>query len=218
MAALSALRNRVKYLGGYGTDDNTRIDNAINMAQEDIASRVEKWAWLEDVVNVSTTAGVQTIAIPAAVRTVGRLRPVTDNTPAPRFTDWDDFSLGYFNRQAESTTMVGTPYNYSLYNGNIVFDAIPDAVYTYALQYYGRTTTLTADGDTPILPAEDHDTLVYGALMFLTARDKDPQMMGYWQQMYEGKVRSMRTKNKMNQSESVKKIAMPGHYYGTYDY
>lgn len=217
MATLSTLQTRVKQMGGYGTDDNTRIDAWINIAQEDVASRVEKWSWLEDAVNVSTTAGVQTIAVPAAVRTVGRLRPVTDNTPAPRYTDWDDFALGYFNRQAEGTTMVGTPYNYSLYNGNIVFDAIPDDVYTYSLQYYGRISTLTAS-DVSIIPAEDQDVLVYGALMYAAARDKDSSMMAYWQQMYEGKIRSMRVKNKMNQSESIKKIAMPNHYYGTYDY
>ena len=59
---------------------------------------------------------------------------------------------------------------------------------------------------------------MYGALMHHAARDKDTQMLAYWQDMYEGRIRSLRAFYKMNQYDTVKKVPMPAHYHGSYDY
>jgi hypothetical protein len=217
MATYLVNQNRVISLGNLGEVDRPRVKDFMNIIQDDVVTR-ERWSWTERATNVATVAGTQTVAVPAGVNNFGRLRPVSPvQLKEPRFRDWNSFEYNYYNRKAVTQTGSGMPTEYSLYNGNIVFDTIPDQVYTYSLQYWGLATALSADGDITIIPEAHDDVLVYGTLMMLCARDKNPEMMSYWQNMYEGKIKSMLSDERMNQYETIKKIAMPRDYFGAFD-
>lgn len=216
MASYLTLQNRVIAMGGYGETDRTRIKDFINVAQDDVCSRSEKWSFLERTTTVTTVAATQTVNIPSGTRTIGRLRPTTPYSLEPTFLDWFTFDDLYFNREAQATVGTGIPSEYSIFGSKFVFNPVPDAVYTYDFQNWGNATALTSDADVSVIPLEHQDVLVYGALMYLAARDKDPNMMSYWQDMYEGKIRAMRADNKLNQSETIQKVSMPGDYYGSF--
>ncbi len=216
MSTYLQLQNRVITLGGYGETDRTRIKDYINIAQDDVNSRAERWAHNEAQVDVSTTPGSQTLTVPASVRELLRLRPVTTGLTEPMYQDWNTFSRQHSTSESLIDTNLGVPSVYSLFAGNIIFDVIADSVYTYNAQYLRTPVALVADADLSTIPAIHHDVLVYGALMYSSARTKDSEMVAYWQNMYEGKIKAMKADNKMRQYETIEKVAMPASYGGTY--
>jgi hypothetical protein len=210
------LQDRVMHLGGYGEVDRNRIKVFLNTVYRDIVSRGRRWRWLETSTNLVTVANTQTVNMPAGVKYPGRLRPGETGLTEPQFIEWHSW-VDDFNRRATADRPKGMPKKYSIYEDKFWFDPIPDKVYTYSFNYWRNVTTeLSGDNDIPILPTEHHDVLMYGALMLAAARDKDPQMMGYWQDMYEGAQRMLRAHSEFKQAESPVRIPMPDHYHGTF--
>lgn len=210
------MQDRVMALGGYGEADRDRIKTFINMTKRDLESRHGRFSWLEKQATINTVAGTATVALPSDLNTHGRLTPTTTNAPAPRFVE--PLSFEHDSDDHEASTTRGVPQEYTVRNGTYIFRPIPDAVYTYTVKYWKFSAELTGNSDTTDIPETHEDILIYGALMHHAARDKDPQMMAYWQDMYEGKVRSLRFQSKQNQYDNVNKIPLPAHYYGSYDY
>ncbi|MCW0193392.1 MAG: hypothetical protein OJJ55_19095 [Rhodococcus sp.] len=186
------------------------------MALRDVVARAKHWRWLESSSTVSTVADTQTAALPSNVKYPGRLRPVTAEIQYPDYVDWNTFEYLY-PRTALVDTPSGTPTAWSMYAGSFYFYPIPDAVYQYTFYFWVGPTALSGESDTAPIPLEHEDVLVYGALMFLAAHDKDPAMMSYWQNMYEGQIRELKAHTEFKQYETIRKAAMPSSYHGGYD-
>ena len=76
---------------------------------------------------------------------------------------------------------------------------------------------MTTGASEPLIPDEDRETLVAGALMDQCLRDKDYQGADYWNKIYEGRIQEMWAKDRLNNQESERVVQMPGHYGGLWD-
>lgn len=65
--------------------------------------------------------------------------------------------------------------------GKISFHPIPDAVYTVRGPYLKDVQELTADADTPEMPARFHDIIADVALRMLGTHDESPFQLQLWQ-------------------------------------
>ncbi len=202
----------------YGTADRTRAKSAINAAYRDIASR-HKWTWLETSDAVTTTAAQATTAFaPTRFMDFGRLRPNSSITVRePEYVPWHLYDReSLFSRRAEQNMSSGIPRQFSIYNGTIYWNPIPDNTYTYELFYWQYPADLSADADVPLIPEPERDVLVYGALKYLALRDNDLNRMQMYQDQFEGMVSKMWAQDKQRQRQTPRRIPLPASYGGLY--
>lgn len=210
------MQQRAQVLGNYSDADLTNMKIFINMAKRDLESRNEKWPWLRDTANLTTTPAVQTVAVPALMKEHGQLMATTNAYNAPVWVDLPSFNPLGDDISYRSTDYIGVPIFYTISEGAFVFTPTPDAAYVYKHVYEAYSADLSADGDTSPIPDGHEDVLIYGALMHFAARDKDRDMMAYWQDMYEGKINNLKTAVAFQQNSVIKKVPMPGHYHGSF--
>lgn len=202
----------------YGTADRTRMKSAINIAYRDLATR-HKWTFLETSAAITTTATVATTSLaPTRFMEFGRLRPDSAiTTTTPEYIPWNLYdSDSLYTRYSEQNMASGIPTQFSIYDGNIYWNPIPDQVYTYELFYWEYPVELSADGDVPAIPEPDRDVLVFGALKYLALRDNDLQRMQLYQDQYEGMLAKMWAQDKQRQRHSPRKIPLPKSYGNRY--
>ena len=68
---------------------------------------------------------------------------------------------------------VGTPQYWTYSQGAYRLWPRPDKTYTVDIDYVKDPADLSADGDTPLLPATYHDLLIWGAVRDITFRERD---------------------------------------------
>lgn len=167
------------------TGQALRIVNWIALAYTEIQRRHDQWRWLRSTFTVDTVASDDTYAYGDV--TDSRLSAVIT-----RFARWwphDEQGAANFKRYLTAsgvgveTWMTYLPWSYfrSIYkigtqnNGpiihftidpqnNIVIGPKPDAIYTVTGEYQMAAQVLAADGDTPEMPANFHDLIVYRAM------------------------------------------------------
>lgn len=202
----------------YGsTADRTNVKRWINDALRDVTGRW-RWSWAEFVQTVSSTAGVETITLPTTLTFLGRLVPANASTPKLTWLDLanlEDGDVGPLNSFNPTTTR-GAPKYVSKWANTLYLRPTPDAVYTWTLFGWQTSVALTADADTPAMPPEDRDVLVYGALVRAAERDRNPQMAQYWQTAFDTKLMNMRQKD-TNDRMATRRVPMPGTYRRKYD-
>lgn len=212
---VAELKTAVKSFG-YGTEDDTFIVTWLNLAYKDVASR-RRWHWLEANTTVSTTANAE-VSVLSTNLYAGIIRSVTAGLTSPTYYDSASEAEGSFRVGSEGgSARRGVPLRYTIRNSAILWDPIPDAVYTYRLEYWAVPTELSADGDTPShMPANDHQVLIWGACMYAAMRDHDPGRAQMWESRYEAKIRDMAAKDHVRTDDS-KHMYLPRRYYGVYD-
>ena len=197
----------------YGAQDLTDIKLWINQAYRDVAGRY-RWKWQEDLTDIATVASTRTVAFPT-VQEIYRLQPQAAGVQEPVYLhphEWAEDSPW-----RTYTTSEGQPRYYTYYEGTLVFDPIPDAVSTYQAWRRVRTTVLTGDSDEPLIPPDYRDVLAFGALAQAATRDRNLQMVSYYQDQYEGRIRKLKEFEAMSNKQTQNRVAMPSHYGGLYD-
>ena len=167
------------------TGQALRLVNWIAQAYKEIQNRHQNWRWLRSTFSVPTVVGTDTYAYGACTDT--RLSALIS-----RFSRWipfDDSGATNIKRYLTSGGVSGEmwmtflPWSYyrSIYklgtqnNGPIVHVTIdpqnqlmigpkPDDIYTISGEYQMSAQVLAADGDTPEMPSEFHDLIVWRAL------------------------------------------------------
>lgn len=201
---------------GYGEGDRTRFQDFLNQTYRDVLAR-HRWSWNRATTSLSLTAGNNSVSLPAANYIFfGRLRPTTLEVNPPDFVEWDTTEWKEFMRVAPDSTVRGTPSKYSIYQDNVFFDVYADRTYGYDAYVWTLPTYMTTGASEAVLPDEDREVLVYGALMHQLLRDKDYQGAQYWNQLYEGRLKEMWQKDRVNNSETALTVPMPRHYYGAF--
>lgn len=144
------LQDRVIDAGGYGEVDRAKLKTFINIAYRDCASR-RRWSWTEKQLTITTAANTGTNTVPVDQSQFGRLRPATSGIAEPDYLDWQTYSVD-FHSTAPADLSVGVPEVYSLYDDKIWWNPIPNAAYSYSLQYWQSPADLVADDDAPMMP------------------------------------------------------------------
>lgn len=102
----------------------------------------------------ATVAGTATVAIPTGAREIVSVRD-TDNRVklVKRDIEW-------YENQDQSSDVQGVPEYWIRYGSNILFWPTPDGAYDLQIRYMALPALLSADGDTPVYPADWHEVIV----------------------------------------------------------
>jgi hypothetical protein len=195
---------------GYGARERDFFKTWLNEANYDVATRHE-WRWLDDQVTVATSALNPTVAAPVAtIMFPKRMRPTLNTTPEPRYVAWNSYEDG-FHRSGDDGAR-GVPTIYTFYDNQFRFHPTPDAVYNYTTICQMVPTEMVDNTDEPWMPTEHRGVLVSGAMVKMSARDKDFQAVQHWSDQYEGQIAKMRMANSKVDAGRPHKVAMPRHY------
>lgn len=200
----------------YGELDRVRLGDFLNQRYRDVLAR-HRWSWNRSVSTVNLTAGTNSISLPSINYIFfGRLRPLGVGVHEPEYIAWDTMRENNFTRRAFDSTQRGMPKLYSILNDTIYFDLYADVAYSYESNVWPLPTYMTTGATESILPDEDREVLVYGAVMDAMLRDRDWTGAKTFNELYEGRIQEMWSKDKFNNAESVLKVEMPSHYYGLF--
>lgn len=197
----------------YGAQDLPDIKLWINQSYTDVSGRF-RWRWLEDLTDIATIASQRYVTFPA-VQEIYRLQPTASGVPEPVYLHPHEFDDDAPFRKYSTET--GKPQYYTYFEGTLLFDPIPNAIYTYQAWRRLNATAMSADSDEPLIPAEHRYVLAFGALVQAATRDRNLNMVGYYQDQYEGRIRKMKEAEAMVNKQTPNRIAMPEHYHGLYD-
>lgn len=81
----------------------------------------------------------------------------------------------------------GEPLGYYVTENKLVVVPVPDGVYTLRVWYTRAGVTLSADADTPIIPARYHDLLTLFAVSQAKRKGDDPAYVTYLQDYVSGR-------------------------------
>src|SRR6185437_7958326 len=122
----------------------------------------------EATLDFSTVAGTSTYPQPA---NLGKDRSL-HFTVTSQVGELTSVGLRTLDR---SVSVSGVPRLYALTGSNIQLYPVPDGVYTLELRYWAQPAQLVNDTDTPSIPADYHDMLLYWALKRAYSAEDDPQ-------------------------------------------
>lgn len=162
-----------------GFVSNTEIKRWINRAYYDLldAARVEATSSQ----SVTTAAGTENYALTSDAGLVEQVELIDQSDP-DAFTILRPLAL-----EERDTDGRGRPQGYYVNGSNLVLVPMPDAVYTGRVWYTRAGITLSADGDTPIIPARFHDLLTLFAVSQAKRKGDDPAYLTYLEDYVAGR-------------------------------
>lgn len=199
MADLAGLRQEVLSRLGLPANDamaaTADLNRAINAALTEYAVEFD-WPWLALETTLTTVNGTRTSALPT--RFVRAL-----------YAYVGDEELEYRSMR-DVIPYVGDsdqPRFYTGSAGSIVWVPTPNGAYDVVFGYVQSEPVLTADGDTPLLPAPYHDYIVVKAARKIATRLKDTEMVTLLRAEEQDWLRLMRGE--------ARRTASPGrlHYF-----
>ncbi len=149
-----------------------RLKNHIN--------RAYNYIWLElnhqnedaeTEITVSTTGGVNYIALPDGLNSVDQ---VMDGTNPLRIVPWPEFALN--NQDFYLTQFEDYPATVSIYQKRLYCYPTPDSNYQFTLRGKATYQDLSLDADTPLLRASIHKCIVLWALVHAMAYENNPAL------------------------------------------
>lgn len=166
---LAQMRTAIQELG-YGSDTATAQTAAINATLRRIEG-YRRWPWQE----VDVATGSLALGADVVTHAITDLLYV-DSVRIESGTEYRE--LEYIEPQELRSRQHldrdnGTPEYWSKYEGEIRVYPQADKAYTVTIDYIKDPADLSADGDTPTLPATYHDVLVFGAASLLAMRERD---------------------------------------------
>lgn len=171
----TALRNRTGI-----SLEATVATEFINDALQTV-STARDWPWLEKVANVVTVNGTGSYAVPADwARSVS----VVSASGIPLRRSPIDL-LDYVGAGA------GAPKLFGIFADALIVRPTPNAVETLTHRYVRTTPALSADGDTPTIPAGSHGILVEYAAYLVFRHAGDTERAGVALSSYERWLDSM---------------------------
>lgn len=155
---------------GYATDTDTAQNAAIDAAFREVAGS-RNWGWLQATATPTLTVGSNVLtALPTdlAMPTEVRIEFGTDFIEPLKFLDYDEL-----NDKIHKYRENDVPVQWSWYNNTIYIWPRPDKAYTVTLDYYSIPVGPTGDSWVPPFDSDFHQILAWGALRWLSFRERD---------------------------------------------
>lgn len=190
---LGQLRAEVEAHGFDANQYGARINNYLNDAYMLACRRVDYYID-EASFDFSTVNGTIKYAFPADF---ARIRDVWDTTRNIRL-------MPTTLREIDNSGVPGTgaPQYYALDGSNFHIWPTPDGVYTLETRYWKLPALLSADTDTPNLPADWHRLLAEYAIARCFWGDDDAQMGQAWDQKWQMTLAEFAADQKFPDSET----------------
>lgn len=194
---------------GYGTDTDTAQNEAINSTIRRVEG-YKRWPWQETESTAITLAlAAKTLAsVPADVLHVDavRLQSGTDEYE-PEFKPAQEVRrLLHLDRDN------GTPRYWTKYAGSILIYPRADRAYTGTLDYVKDPADLSADGNSPLVPATYHDVIKWGSVAQLAYRERDWQAVDHADKMYAIAFAEMNAAVGVLERQNASHVKRSGHW------
>jgi hypothetical protein len=163
------------------SDLATRIPDFIRLAETRMNSDVDARGQ-ELVVNLTTTAGSEYVALPADLVEMRRLVLMANPERVLRYSTPDQINSDY------PSGSTGQPASFTVAGGNLELYPIPDAVYTVELLYRQRIPALSNTNTTNWLLTQAPDVYLYGSLMAAAPYVQDDARMAVYEALYQKAV------------------------------
>lgn len=207
---LGQLRTAIQQRG-WDTDTATVQNEVVNAAYREIAGK-RRWSWLDTQVTATATVGTNavTTGFPADVRG-NALNAVRISTGT------DYYELEYlapqdFREEQHANRDNGVPAWWTYYAGQLLIQPRPIAAYSVVIDYTKDPPDLSADADTPLIPATYHDVLVYSAIEELAARERDGNTAAWAHARYKEKLREVEQEEGISQGQTSSRVADSGFF------
>jgi len=167
------------------TGESARLATWINAAWQDIQTAHTDWGWMRTAASFITVQAQATYALGTAAGTVGvsvatfgewarntgRSYLTSVGTNSEVFLDYIPYESWRSSYQFGAIrNQYSRPLQFSIApDKSICLGPVPISGYTVTLDYFTAPVDLTADADTPTLPAQFHMAIVYRALMMYGA-------------------------------------------------
>ena len=169
MATLTNYMTYVRDRLGVPTSDtmftDAQVTAAVNMALHALDEEHD-WPWCQASASIATSTS--TIVLSSYVSTWKRVVTISIPTSNKQLVPWPATDL-----LSEDPSFTGEPDRYAVWAENIVLRPVPDASYSYSLQYIKRETDLSAGSDQPLLPSQFDGAVVAYAAYLLATREGD---------------------------------------------
>jgi len=170
--------------------ESARLVNWVKRADEFIQLKWNNWKFLRTTWTSlnTTTAGVATLAKPTDLKfwdasnecaAFFYTRPgETDKNPI-HVIEYDSIKNQILDTtQGEISRVIIMPDN------SLMFEPVPDAIYTLSADYYRKPTLLAADGDESDIPDEFHQIIIGRAMILYGNFENAPEMKDQGEEIY----------------------------------
>jgi hypothetical protein len=160
------------------------VTRAIAKAERRIVRRLRTREF-ETSTSVTTTAGVETVALP--VDYVMMKAAVLSMDPALVLAQKDLAAL----LSDHPSTATGLPRHYAAFGASLYLRPLPDAERAVRLFYYAQPAPLSAENVSNTLLTKYPDLMLYGALIEITAHVEDDGRIGLWKNAFDEALRDI---------------------------
>lgn len=117
---------------------------------------------------------------------------IKENTADEGFLSYVPWGTWSASASAIGTVTSARPTSYTIRPDDvIVLNTTPDKAYTLSFDYYRTPQTLSLNSDTPELPGEYHDIILYLALTYVGAEQDAPEVYQDAQAQYNKRLADM---------------------------
>lgn len=156
---------------GHGTDTDAAQNEAIRAAFNELAG-MRQWSWLETVqTDATTTIGDNTVdGLDTDINTVNEVFLTLGSDAYAPLIRIDSAEL---LRKANEDTVNDVPIWYAEYDGGLLVHPRPNQAYTVTVHYIQVPAEPSGDAWVPPFDANFHYVLAWGALRYLSFRQRD---------------------------------------------
>lgn len=194
---LLAMRQEVEAHGFSDITYGARINRYLNDAYLQAVRRVSYYV-NEAVLDFSTVAGTASYSQPTDFAKDRSLRDLN------RTGEFKAVGLRTIDRSVPSTA---PPYAYAIDGVLIHLYPTPDQVYSLELRYWKLPAVMVADTDSPTIPDDYCDLLVYWAINRCYASEDDSQTAQYWMQQYNTRLQEFSTDVRFPNDDAPTQVA-----------
>jgi len=191
----------------YGMDqDATKVELAGRAIKDIIDELNMKQIWIFNLVtsaDMTTTNGTSSYTLPSDFWKVYNIRKTSDI----------DYPIDVIRQKMFDSVFIsqrsinGFPYVAVIKNtfrdGTVTLFPIPDATYTFNIKYFKLIAKPASDSETIDLPRPYQVVPKYGALSRFGALNHQPDLMQYWQRLYDGAYDEMKRSDEDMGDESA---------------
>lgn len=160
------------------------IPDFITLAEAQMSTDLKTRA-MEAKVTLSTTAGVNSVALPTDMLEMCRVQVVGTYNQPLSYRSPDEISIDY------AANGSGQPVVFTVIGGNIELAPIPDAVYSLELTYQQRIPALTNASPTNWLMTNWPNAYLYASLLAATPFIMNDARIPVWAQLYSQTIDSI---------------------------
>jgi len=203
---LAEIRNTIQS-HGYGPDTEMAQNLLINAVYREVLNH-RRWPWLRRTAGALLPSGSNVLDFSAIVD----LRDVD----AVRFDDIEDpaaLELEEIRARAHLRS-VGPPAAWARTGQTVEVWPRADRDYPATIDYIVSVPPLANDFDTPVIPEEHHDVLVYGAISRLGIRERDTNVRQLLREDYTVALASLRAAAGFEQRQTSRQVTITGVHNG----